>query len=31
VDAYDAAEHLRQVLERGEWRRPEFNQRRAVT
>ncbi|MFN5156415.1 MAG: kynureninase [Betaproteobacteria bacterium] len=31
VDAYDAAEHLRQVLERGEWRRPEFNQRQAVT
>ena len=31
VDAWDAAEHLRQVLEGGEWRRPEFNQRQAVT
>jgi kynureninase len=31
VDAFDAAEHLRQVLEREEWRRPEFNQRHAVT
>jgi kynureninase len=31
VDAWDAAEHLRQVLDTGEWRRPEFNQRRAVT
>jgi kynureninase len=31
VDAFDAAEHLRQVLEREEWRRPEFNQRNAVT
>jgi kynureninase len=31
VDAFDAAEHLRAVLEREEWRRPEFTQRRAVT
>jgi kynureninase len=31
VDAFDAAEHLREVLEREEWRRPEFNQRHAVT
>ncbi len=31
ADAFDAAEHLRQVLEREEWRRPEFNQRHAVT
>ncbi len=31
VDAYDAAEHLRNVLRTGEWRRPEFNQRQAVT
>jgi len=31
VDAWDAAEHLRQVLEGGEWRRAEFNQKQAVT
>lgn len=31
VDAFDAALHLQQVLESGEWRRPEFNQRNAVT
>jgi kynureninase len=31
VDAFDAAEHLRQVLNDGEWQRPEFNQRQAVT
>jgi kynureninase len=31
VDAWDAAEHLRQVLESGEWQRAEFNQRNAVT
>jgi kynureninase len=31
VDAWDAAEHLRQVLESGEWQRSEFNQRQAVT
>ena len=29
--AWDAAEQLRQVLESGEWQRPEFNQRQAVT
>jgi kynureninase len=31
VDAFDAAEHVRQVLDSGEWKRPEFNQRQAVT
>ena len=31
VDAFDAAEHLCQVLDSGEWQRPEFNQRQAVT
>ncbi len=31
VDAFDAAEHLRQVLDSREWQRPEFNQRQAVT
>jgi kynureninase len=31
ADAWDAAEHLRQVLATEEWRRPEFNQRQAVT
>ncbi len=31
VDAWDAAEHLREVLASGEWQRPEFNQRHAVT
>ena len=31
VDAWDAAEHLRQVLQSGEWQRPEFNQKQAVT
>ena len=31
VDAWDAAEHLRQVLDSGEWRRPEFSQQQAVT
>jgi kynureninase len=31
VDVYDATEHLQQVLASGEWRRPEFNQRLAVT
>jgi kynureninase len=31
VDAFDAAEHLRQVLDTEEWRRPEFGQRQAVT
>jgi len=31
VDAFDAAVHLQQVLDSGEWRRPEFNRRNAVT
>ena len=31
VDAWDAARHLHEVLESGEWRRPEFNRRHAVT
>jgi kynureninase len=31
VDAFDAAEHLHQVLQTEEWRRPEFRQRQAVT
>ena len=31
VDAWDAAEELRQVLDGEEWLRPEFNQRHAVT
>ena len=31
ADAWDAAEHLREVLAHEEWRRPEFNQRQAVT
>jgi kynureninase len=31
VDVFDAAEHVQQVLASGEWRRPEFNQRQAVT
>ena len=31
VDAFDAAEQLRQVLASGEWQRPEFNQRQVVT
>ena len=31
VEAWDAAEHLRQVLASEEWRRPEFKQRHAVT
>jgi kynureninase len=31
VDAWDAAEHLRQLLAAEEWRRPEFTLRRAVT
>ena len=31
VDAWDAAEHLHQVLKTDAWRRPEFNQRQAVT
>jgi kynureninase len=31
VDAWDAALHLRQVIESQDWRRPEFMQRQAVT
>ena len=31
VDVWDAAEHLRDVLARGEWREPRFNRRAAVT
>jgi kynureninase len=31
VDAFDAAEHLRQVLDEQAWRRPEFMTRQAVT
>ena len=31
VDAWDAAEHLREVITSGEWRKPEFNQSHAVT
>jgi kynureninase len=31
VDVWDAAEHLRQVLQSGEWREERFNQRAAVT
>ncbi len=31
VDVWNAVEHLRQVLESGEWKRPEFNQQHAVT
>ncbi|WP_201493857.1 kynureninase [Rubrivivax sp. A210] len=31
ADAWDAAEHLHQVLSTGEWRQPAFIQRRAVT
>jgi kynureninase len=30
-DVWNAAEHLVQVMQRGEWRRPEFNTRNAVT
>ena len=30
-DAWHAVEHLKQVLDSGEWRRPEFNQKHAVT
>ncbi|MCJ0764216.1 kynureninase [Variovorax terrae] len=30
-DMWHAVEHLRQVLETGEWRQPEFNQQQAVT
>jgi len=30
-DVWNAVEHLRQVLDSGEWQRPEFNQTHAVT
>jgi kynureninase len=30
-DVWHAADHLHQVLESGEWQRPEFNQQHAVT
>ena len=30
-EVWQAVEHLKQVLETGEWQRPEFNQKRAVT
>jgi kynureninase len=31
VDVWDAVEHLRQVLESGEWKDERFNQKAAVT
>jgi kynureninase len=31
VDVWDAVEHLRQVLETGQWRDPRFRQQAAVT
>lgn len=31
VDAWDAVEHLRQVMQSGEWREARFNRRAAVT
>ena len=31
VDVWDAVEHLRQVLETGEWREARFHQKAAVT
>jgi kynureninase len=31
VDVWDAVEHLRQMLQREEWREARFNQRAAVT
>ena len=31
VDVWDAVEHLRQVLDTGEWRQPRFHQKAAVT
>ncbi len=30
-DVWSAVEHLKQVLDSGEWQRPEFNQKNAVT
>ena len=31
VDVWDAVEHLKAVLDSGEWREARFNQRAAVT
>ena len=31
TEVWDAVEHLRQVLESGEWRQARFNQKAAVT
>jgi kynureninase len=31
VDVFDAAEHLRDVIDSGAWRRAEFSLRKAVT
>lgn len=31
VDIWDSVAHLREVMETGEWKRPEFNEKRAVT
>ena len=31
ADVWNAVEHLKQVMESGEWQRPEFNQPHAVT
>ena len=31
VDVYDAAAHLAEVMETGEWREPRFAERAAVT
>ena len=31
ADVWQAVEHLRQVMESGEWQRPEFNRQNAVT
>ncbi|SVE62337.1 uncharacterized protein METZ01_LOCUS515191, partial [marine metagenome] len=31
VDVFDAVTHLKEILETGEWRRPEFTIRRVVT
>ena len=31
AQAWDAARHVHEVIASGEWRRPEFSQRQAVT
>ncbi len=31
VDIWDSIAHIREVMETGEWQRPEFNEKRAVT